>query len=54
MNPTLFFYKEIGSNVGEIEFSRKETYTLQLKGFKIGAGIWTEGLGLKRIELKPL
>lgn len=50
-NPTLFFYNEIGSNVGEIEFLKKGTYTLQLKGFKIGADKWTEGLGLDRIEL---
>lgn len=51
INPTLFFYKEIGSYVGEIEFLKKGTYTLQLKGFKIGADKWTEGLGLERIEL---
>lgn len=51
INPTLFFYKEIGSNAGEIEFSKKGTYTLQLKGFEIGAGKWTKGLGLNRIEL---
>jgi alpha-L-fucosidase len=51
VNPTLFFYKEIGSYVGEIEFLKKGTYTLQLKGFKIGADKWTEGLGLDRIEL---
>ena len=51
VNPTLFFYNEIGSNVGEIEFLKKGTYTLQLKGFKIGADKWTEGLGLDRIEL---
>ena len=54
INPTLFFYKEIGSNVGEIEFLKKGTYTLQLKGFKIGADKWTEGLGLNRIELIKL
>ncbi|TXD46768.1 alpha-L-fucosidase [Polaribacter sp. IC073] len=51
VNPTLFFYKEIGSNVGEIEFTKKGTYSLQLKGFEIGAGKWTKGLGLNRIEL---
>ncbi|MEC5166563.1 alpha-L-fucosidase [Flavobacterium sp. PL11] len=51
VNPTLFFYNEIGSNVGEVEFLKKGTYTLQLKGFKIGADKWTEGLGLDRIEL---
>lgn len=51
VNPTLFFYKEITSNAGEIEFLKKGTYTLQLKGFKIGADKWTEGLGLDRIEL---
>lgn len=51
VNPTLFFYNEIGSNVGEIEFLKKGTYTLQLKGFKIGADKWTEGLSLDRIEL---
>lgn len=54
VNPTLFFYNEIGSYVGEIEFLKKGTYTLQLKGFKIGADKWTEGLGLDRIELIKL
>ena len=53
-NPTLFFYKEIGSYVGEIELLKKGTYTLQLKGFKIGADKWMEGLGLDRIELIKL
>jgi alpha-L-fucosidase len=51
VNPTLFFYKEITSHAGEIEFLEKGTYTLQLKGFEIGAGKWTEGLGLNRLEL---
>ena len=51
VNPTLFFYKEITSNAGEIEFTKKGTYSLQLKGFQIGAGKWTDGLGLNRIEL---
>ena len=51
INPTLFFYKEIGSNAGEIELLKAGTYTLQLKGFKIGADKWTEGLGLEKIEL---
>jgi alpha-L-fucosidase len=51
VNPTLFFFKEITSKAGEIEFTRKGTYTLQLKGFQIGAGKWTDGLGLNRIEL---
>jgi alpha-L-fucosidase len=51
INPTLFFYKEIGSYVGEIELTKPGTYTLQLKNFKIGADKWTEGLGLERIEL---
>ena len=51
INPTLFFYNEITSNVGEIEFLKKGTYTLEFKGFKIGADKWTEGLGLDRIEL---
>ncbi len=51
INPTLFFYKEIGSNVGEVEFLKAGTYTLQLKGLVIGADKWTSGLGLNRIEL---
>ena len=51
INPTLFFYNEITSNVGEVEFLKKGTYTLEFKGFKIGADKWTEGLGLDRIEL---
>ncbi len=54
INPTLFFYKEITSHVGDIEFPKKGTYTLQLKGFKIGADKWTEGLGLEQIELIQL
>ena len=51
INPTLFFYKEISSYVGEIEFTKAGTYTLQLKGFTIGADKWTEGLGLEKIQL---
>jgi len=54
INPTLFFYKEIGSYVGEIELTKPGTYSIQLKGFKIGADKWTEGLGLERIELIKL
>lgn len=53
-NPTLFFYKEITSHIGEIEFSKQGTYTLHLKGFEVGAGKWTDGLGLNRIELNPI
>jgi alpha-L-fucosidase len=52
-NPTLFFYKEITSSVGSIEFPRKGTYSLHLKGFEIGAGKWTKGLGLSRVSLIP-
>lgn len=51
INPTLFFYKEITSHIGEVELSEKGTYALHLKGFEIGAGKWTSGLGLSRIVL---
>jgi alpha-L-fucosidase len=50
INPSLFFFKEITSHIGEIHFSKKGTYTLHLKGFKIGAGKWTDGLGLVKIN----
>ena len=53
INPSLFFYKQITSNVGEIEFTEKGNYTLHLKGFEIGAGKWTNGLGLSHIQLLP-
>jgi alpha-L-fucosidase len=51
IDPTLFFYKEITCNIGAIEFPKKGTYSLHLKGFEIGAGKWTKGLGLRRILL---
>ena len=51
VNPSLFFYKEIVSNVGEIEFVKPGTYTLQLKNIDVNADKWTKGFGLDRIEL---
>lgn len=51
INPTLFFYKEITSKVGEVEFSKSGTYTLQLKNINVDADKWSNGFGLSRIEL---
>lgn len=51
VNPSLFFYKSITSNIGSVVLKEAGTYTLYLKGFKIGAGKWEEGLALDRIEL---
>jgi alpha-L-fucosidase len=51
VNPSLFFYKEILSRVGEIEFSKEGTYTLQLKNIDVDADKWSKGFGLNRIEL---
>ena len=51
VNPSLFFYKEILSRVGEIEFSKKGTYTLQLKNIDVDADKWSKGFGLSSIEL---
>ncbi|MEO5948757.1 MAG: alpha-L-fucosidase [Chitinophagaceae bacterium] len=51
INPSLFFYKEIRSHVGEIEFLKAGTYTLQLKNIDVDADKWTKGFGLDRIEL---
>jgi alpha-L-fucosidase len=53
VNPSLFFYKEITSNVGEIAFSKPGTYTLQLKNIDIDADKWSKGFGLSRIEMIP-
>ncbi|MBV7441385.1 alpha-L-fucosidase [Weeksellaceae bacterium TAE3-ERU29] len=54
INPTLFFYKEITSNIGTFTFDKPGIYTLHLKGFDIAAGKWKKGLGLDRIELLPV
>ena len=54
INPSLFFFKSITSTVGEIEFNKPGTYTLHLKGIKIGAGKWQDGLGLDRVDLIPV
>ena len=51
INPSLFFYKEITSHVGEIEFFKKGTYTIQLKNINVDANKWSKGFGLSRIEL---
>lgn len=51
INPSLFFYKEIASHVGDIEFVKPGTYTLQLKNIDVNADKWTKGFGLDRIEL---
>ena len=51
INPSLFFYKEIKSHVGEIEFFKKGTYTLQIKNINVDADKWSKGFGLSRIEL---
>lgn len=51
INPTLFFYNEITSNIGNIYFDKVGTYTVHLKGFKIEPSKWTDGLGLDRILL---
>lgn len=53
INPTLFFYKIITSDVGSVDLEKPGTYTLHLKGFQIGAGKWTDGLGLDHISLIP-
>lgn len=53
-NPSLFFYKEITSVIDTITLHKKGTYSLDLNGFEIGAGKWTTGLGLNRIELIPV
>jgi len=53
-NASLFFYKEITSIIDTITLNKKGTYSLQLNGFQIGAGKWTNGLGLDRIELLPI
>ncbi len=53
INPSLFFYKEITSNAGEITFDKPGTYSLQLKGFEVDAGKWKDGLGLSRVTLTP-
>ena len=54
VNPSLFFYKEIVSHVGEINFPKAGTYTLQLKNINVDADKWTDGFGLSRIELIKL
>tara|TARA_R110001606_G_scaffold399261_1_gene582851 strand:- start:18383 stop:20224 length:1842 start_codon:yes stop_codon:yes gene_type:complete len=54
VNPTLFFYKEIRSNVGEIKFPKKGVYELKLNGFEINAEKHTKEFGLNRIELIPV
>jgi alpha-L-fucosidase len=52
INPTLFFYKEIQSNIGTIELPKAGTYTLCLKNFEINARKWQPGLFLDKIELQ--
>ena len=51
INPSLFFYKEITSHAGEIDFLKGGTYTLQLKNINVDADKWSKGFGLSRIEL---
>jgi alpha-L-fucosidase len=51
INPSLFFYKEIVSHAGEIDFLKGGTYTLQLKNIDVDADKWSKGFGLNRIEL---
>ena len=52
-NPTLFFYKQITSNIGRIQLEKAGTYTLHLKGFEIAPEKKTNGLGLDHIVLTP-
>lgn len=54
INPTLFFYKEIQSNIGTIVLPRAGTYTMYLKDFEINARKWQPGLFLDKIELQKM
>ena len=51
INKSLFFYKEITSNIGYITFLEKGKQKLILKNFEINAGKWKSGLGLNYIQL---
>lgn len=53
-NPTLFFYQQITSNIGNVTFPRAGTYTLHLKGFMINAAKWKPGLGLEKLVLTTI
>lgn len=52
INPTLFFYKEIESYLGDVLFSQAGIYTIRLKNMEINARKWSEGLFLDHIELR--
>ncbi|TVZ55650.1 alpha-L-fucosidase [Lutibacter sp. Hel_I_33_5] len=54
INKSLFFYKKITSNAGEIIINKKGKYSLNLEGFNINAGKWKKGLGLDYILLSPI
>lgn len=43
VNPSLFFYIEITSHAGEVEFLKAGTYTLQLKNIDVDAYKWSRG-----------
>jgi alpha-L-fucosidase len=51
IDPSLFFYKRITSNIGELKFDKPGKYSLQLKDFEIDARKYGKGLGLQKIEL---
>lgn len=51
IDPSLFFYKKIISNVGELKFIKPGVYSLQLKDFEIDARKYGKGFGLQQIKL---
>lgn len=51
IDPSIFFYKRITSNIGELKFDKPGTYSLQLKDFEIDARKYSKALGLQQIEL---
>ncbi len=52
INPALFFYKEIESDIGMVVLPRAGTYSLCLKDFDINARKWQPGLFLDKIKLQ--